>query len=124
MSMDMSKYIGSVFLKPGDVKAGPIRVTIKDVVEGEYDKPVLVFDDGTRLSLNRTNTRVLVRAYGNNSENWIGKEIELYLGRLEYDDKLNEAVLVKPISPSIGKKASPQPGEGSGGMDDEIPFSM
>src|SRR5262245_27770654 len=63
--MDVSKYLGSTFLKVADVKvSGPIRVVIASIVEGKFDKPDLVFDDGTRLTLNVTNTRILARAYG------------------------------------------------------------
>jgi hypothetical protein len=120
--MDMRKYTGTVYLKAGDVKAGAIRVTIVDVLEGKYDKPDLLFHDGTKLSLNATNARTLVRAYGGSSEDLIDKEIELYLGSLRYDDKDNEAILVKPISPVIEKNTPPKPRKSGGDMNDSIPF--
>ena len=114
--MDMSKYVGNMFLKVDDVKAkGSIRVTITDVSEGRYGKPDLTFNDGTRLSVNATNGGLLARAYGMNSDDWIGKRIELVLGTIDYQGKPQEAVLVKPISPPID--APPKPD-----LDDEIPF--
>src|SRR6516162_5478504 len=80
--MDVSKYLGSTFLKVADVKVnGPIRVVIASIVEGKFDKPDLVFDDGTRLSLNVTNTRTLARAYGKDTAVWVDKEIELNVAR-------------------------------------------
>jgi hypothetical protein len=98
-TMDITKYLGSAFLRVGDVKVnGPIRMVIESVTEGRFDKPDLTFDDGTRLSLNVTNTRTLARAYGTDGAGWIGKEIELYLGETEYEGKLQESILVKPIS--------------------------
>lgn len=125
--MDITKYLGSAFLRVGDVKVnGPIRMVIESVTEGKFDKPDLTFDDGTRLSLNVTNTRTLARAYGTDGAGWIGKEIELYLGETEYEGKLQESILVKPISPSIEKRPPPKPkGESDkrGDLDDEIPFS-
>lgn len=118
--MDMSKYVGNVFLKVDDIKAsGPIRVKITDVSEGRFGKPDLTFDDGTRLSCNTTNGRVLARAYGMESDDWIDKQVELVVGEIEYDGKMNEAVLVKPISPSIENKAPPKKPD----FDDEIPFA-
>jgi len=125
-TMDITKYLGSAFLRVGDVKVnGPIRMVIESVTEGKFDKPDLTFDDGTRLSLNVTNTRTLARAYGTDGASWIGKEIELYLGETEYEGKLQESILVKPISPPIEKRPPKPKGESDkrGDLDDEIPFS-
>jgi hypothetical protein len=126
--MDMRKYSGAAFLKLGDVRAnGPLRVVIAGVTEGKYGKPDLEFDDGTKLSVNATNNRVLVNAYGGESGPWKGKEIELILGQVEYDGKPQDSILVKPISPPIKKKQPPSPKPKSengkrGDMDDAIPF--
>ena len=124
--MDVSKYLGSTFLKVADVKVnGPIRVVIASIVEGKFDKPDLVFDDGTRLSLNVTNTRTLARAYGKDTAFWIDKEIELNVGETEYQGKPQESILITPISPPVDKKASVAARRIQGpanDMDDEIPF--
>jgi len=122
--MDMRRYSGTAFIKPGDVKAGPIRVVIVDVTEGKYGRPDLEFDDGTKLSVNTTNNRTLVIAYGAESDDWINKEIELSLGEVEYNGEMQETVIVKPISPPVEKKPPPpKPKNSSGGdMDDEVPF--
>lgn len=115
--MDMSKYIGGLFLKIEDIKAnGPVRVTITDVSQGRCDKPDLTFDDGSKLSCNATNGRVLARAYGFNSDDWIDKEIELVVGEISYQGQPREVVLVRPISPSI---EIPKRGDD---LDDSIPF--
>jgi hypothetical protein len=116
--MDMSKYMGNVFLKVDDVKAsGPIQVRITDISEGRFGKPDLTFHDRTQLSLNTTNNRVLARAYGMDSNDRIDKQVELVIGEIKYDGKMNEAILVKPISPPIENKAPPK-----SEFDDEIPF--
>jgi len=116
--MHMSKYLGSVFLKVGGIRAsGPIRVRITDVSEGQFGKPDLTFHDRTQLSLNTTNNRVLARAYGMDSNDRIDKQVELVIGEIKYDGKMNEAILVKPISPPIENKAPPK-----SEFDDEIPF--
>jgi hypothetical protein len=114
--MDLSKYIGNVFLKVDDIKAsGPIQVAITDVTEGRFGKPDLTFDDGTRFSCNSTNVRVLVRAYGKESNNLIDKQIELSLGEVEFEGKPQEAILVKPVSQAIN---APPKAE----FDDGVPF--
>jgi hypothetical protein len=114
ITMDMRKYSGTAFLKPGDVKAGPLRVVIVAVTEGKFGRPDLEFSDGTKLSLNATNTRTLVTSYGGESSDWVNKEVELSPGEVEYDGQMQETVVVKPISPPRRK-----PG---GEIKDEIPF--
>ena len=117
--MDMRKFMGSAFLKVEDLEAGPRRVTIAKVGEGKFDKPVLTFDDNSRLSLNVTNSRVLARAYGVDSRDWIGMEIELHLGSIDYQGQDTSAILVRPITaPDAARTAPKLPPE----MDDEIPF--
>jgi hypothetical protein len=121
--MDVQKFLGAAFLKVGDVKTnGPITVTIVDVSEGEYEKLDASFDDGTRLSLNVTNSRVLARAYGINSDDWVGKQIELVVSEIQFKGKPKEAILVKPISPPVEKKPPPSKKMGDGELNDEIPF--
>jgi hypothetical protein len=124
--MDVSKYLGNAFLKVAEVKVnGPIRVVIESIVEGKFDKPDLVFNDGTRLSLNVTNTRILARAYGKDTAFWIDKEIELNVGETKYQGNPQESILITPISPSVDKKASVAASRIQGpanDMDDEIPF--
>jgi hypothetical protein len=111
MTMDMRKYSGTPFLKPGDVKAGSLRVVIVDVTEGKFGRPDLEFDDGAKLSINATNNRTLVASYGGESGEWINKEIELSLGEVEYDGQMQETVVVKPISPPIERKPRRKPGD-------------
>jgi hypothetical protein len=120
--MDISKYYGSVFLKIEDIKAGgPRRVTIIDVQEGRYDKPDLHFDDDTCMGCNATNCRTLAKAYGTESDDWIGKEVKLTVGEVKYQGKLQEAILVTPISPP-GNKRPPKPEPKADFGDDSIPF--
>jgi hypothetical protein len=101
--MDMREYIGATFIKVADVRNGPLRMQIVAIREGKYDKPDMVFESGEILSLNATNTRILVRAYGRDSADWIGKEIELAPGQIEFQGQLRDSVVVKPISPPTDK---------------------
>ena len=122
--MRMSEYMGSPFLRVDDLKqSGPIKATIADVRLGKFDKPDAYLSDGSVLSLNATNCRTLGRAYGDESDDWLGREIELSVGEVDYQGKPTEAILVKPISPPIVRKTAPKPTAGNGGdMDDAIPF--
>src|SRR5262249_5456777 len=74
----------------------------------KYDKVNAALDNGMTLSLNTTNTQTLGLAYGTNSDKWVEKEIELYVGEVEFQNKPQEAVLVRAISPPVPHKAQPK----------------
>jgi hypothetical protein len=129
--MDMRKYSGATFIKVADVSEGPLQLQIAVVKVGKYDKPDIVFESGEILSLNATNNRTLIRAYGPNSDDWISKKIELALGQIEYQGEPQDAVIVKPIdAPIDASQKTPVPQETRSkatpkkhnDMDDETPF--
>ena len=108
--MDMRKFTGSAFLKVDNLKDGPRVEMIVAVTEGSYGRPVLKFEGGTCLSLNTTNVKTLVRAYGDNSADWIGTEVELYVGQTKYQGEYQDSILVRPISPEKSQaERSPAP---------------
>jgi hypothetical protein len=120
--MDMRKYATDHFVKTDDVRDNPIEDQIAVVKDGKYDKPNIVLESGDVLSLNATNRKMLVRAYGNESDLWIGKTIRLFLGMIEYQGADHEAVLVEPISPPIKKKKTKDDGsKPAPDFDDPIP---
>ena len=120
--MDMTKYSGETFLKFDDVANGPRRETIVDVGIGGFDKPVLEFESGEKLSLNATNTRVLVKFYGKDSRDWVGVTIELFPGQTEFKGAKQNSVLVRPISPGKPFKERHTPEPEKPPMNDDIPF--
>ena len=97
--MDMREFSGDHFIKLDDVRDGPLHEVIAAVKLGKYDKPDLVFESGDLLSLNATNNKALIRAYGRNSDDWIGKEIDLLQGEIPFNNEMKETVIVQPASP-------------------------
>src|SRR5215467_12239100 len=98
MIMNMSEYAGSAFIKLDDVRGSPQRETIKDTKLGDYGRPNLVFESGNVLSLNKTNVRVLIKAYGEDSRDWNGCEVELSAGSTSYQGEERDSVRVKPVA--------------------------
>ena len=88
---------------------------MQDLLSDWYDS----VKKAPRWSVNATNNSVLVRAYGPNSDDWIGKELELFHGEIEYQGKMQEAVLVRPISPPLKRSAKTKP---KVEYDDQIEF--
>jgi hypothetical protein len=102
-TMDMRDY-ASKYIKPDQVRDGSIQTRIINVFESEqYGRPVLELETGSQFTLNDGNTNTLMKAWGFNSDDWIGQELELFLGT--YKDwradppEEKETVKVRAISP-------------------------
>lgn len=128
--MDISDQISSSgFIKVPDLADGPRRAVIADVRPGRFKGPDMELQDGNILSLNATNMRMLANAWGTETDRWIGKEIELYVGKTQFQGETRDSVLVKTISPPVPLAERPQPKPKPAAkpaatvdMDDSIPF--
>jgi hypothetical protein len=124
--MDVSDLITSGFIKVDNLAGGPMRAVIADVVPGRFGRPDMELQGGGTLGLNGTNLRTMSNAWGPLTEEWVGKEIELYVGKTTYEGKDRDSVLVRTISPhtawknKFGAPAGSQPRHKE--LDDEIPF--
>ena len=115
--MDMRKYSRrSAYIKVDDVRDRPRDETIVFVKEGKFGKPDLTFESGKVFSINTSNTETLIAAYGADSDLWINKQIQLYLGSIHYQGEDHEAVLIKPITPPVKQKKEAE------AADDDAPF--
>jgi hypothetical protein len=137
--VDARKY-ASKYVKPDNVRDGPIQTRIINVFEDErYGRLMLELETGSQFALNDGNTNTLIKAWGHNTDDWIGQEIALELGTYKdwRDDPPTEKETVKvraispaktaagnsgvsaskPLPPSI-KSAAPRADD----MDDSIPF--
>jgi hypothetical protein len=124
--MDMKSYAGKSFIKVDDVRPHSIKGKITFAKEGQFNKPDLYLHTGDILSLNTTNVKALIRAFGSESKDWTGKWVELYLGTVRYQGADNESVLVRPlVEDEPAAKPQPKQATGDGKPSDdssEIPF--
>jgi hypothetical protein len=115
--MDMGRFASQGFIKPDMLTEGPETSTISVIEEGKFGKAVLIFTDGRRLSLNKTNTTTLIKEFGTaDSTAWVNRQVELYVGPLAYNGTTSDAVLVrvpkvpsKPALPSGELPSDPIP---------------
>jgi hypothetical protein len=136
-NMDARKY-ASAFVKPDNVRDGPIQTRIINVFEQErFNRLALELETGSQFGLNDGNTNTLIKAWGHETDKWIGLEIELYLGSYkdwnEDPPTEKETVRVKALSPRPGVQNGGTPDNKpplppsltaatSKDLDDEIPF--
>ena len=128
-TMDMKKYATSIIL-PEDLHDGPLQEVIINVyVSDKHDVPVLVFKSGNELFAWPNIARVMARAYGYNSNDWVGHTIEMSLGN--YVDKktgeTKENIVIKAISSRDGNSNSGEvqradPAKLAKALDDDLPF--
>jgi hypothetical protein len=125
--MDMKQYGASAFIGVENLRDGLRQETITAVALGKFDRPTVTFESGDQFSLNKTNTRTLINAYGPNSQDWIGKTIELFIGTATYNKEERESVAVRPISPPkrlTTQTPAPPKQAPVKDLDDEIPFEV
>ena len=141
--MDARKY-ASKNIRPDNVRDGPIQARIVNAFEGErYGRLCLELETGSEFTLNDGNTNILIKAWGHDTDAWIGQEVEFYLAT--YKDwrssgdqpEEKETVRVRAISPAkeganggvpTGKPALPPSRTAASAavnrdMDDDIPFA-
>jgi hypothetical protein len=105
--MNMTDFINSNYIKGEDIAQNVlIEATIASVKMKEFEdgeKSVVALEDGRQLVLNQTRLKVLIGAFGPNSENWIGKPVILSRGQERYGGKPVPSVRIEPIlAPRIG----------------------
>ena len=139
--MDTRKYlIAGSYLKAADVVDGTIKQIINVQENDRYGKLDLWFLDGSRLGLsNQKNLGELHRAYGTDSDSWLGKNVRLtvkpYVDNNGNPGKTIELTAVDPeipldqrpklttLSPPQEKPApKPKNGGKHDDMDDKIPW--
>lgn len=100
-------------LKAEDLRGNEVKVIISGSEMKQFDngkKIILSFKDKEKtLVLNKTNARKIGDKFGNNTDDWNGKEIILYPDKTEFQGKLVDCIRVRPSLPVAD-------------FDDDIPF--
>ena len=113
---NLTQYAGARYIRVENLAGGPRRKIIANVELGQWDRPVLIFGDGSRLSLCATNVDRLIEGFGSTeSEDLIDKEIELYTGPVKVQGGEKVIVLLRTSRPPPSKSVKED-------LDDEIPF--
>ena len=124
----VSEMIKSKFLRKEDMDDGDMAVTIRecsleDMPGDDHEQRwVLTFRELSKgLVLNVTTIRVLEKAFGEHSDEWIGKKCSLYVDpNVSFKGKVVGGLRLRPIKP----KSTPPPQAGpvaAPEFDDKIP---
>lgn len=130
--MKMSQAFPSKYLKAADLNDQAHLLTMREVamekISETDQKPVLYFQGADKgIVLNRTNADTIALAYGDDSDGWIGKPIEVFPSTVMFNNAVVPCIRVrKPMTqaqaPLGGAAPNTESGDPGAGLDDEIPF--
>jgi hypothetical protein len=125
----MNNAFESRYLKAVDIDEDGLLLTIKTVRQEQIlaeMKWIVYFNEiGRGLVLNKANNNSIMALFGPDSDDWKGRQIELYRTEVEMRGELVGAIRVRRPAGGSGKpsrdmrRAMPQ---NHNDMDDEIPF--
>lgn len=107
-----SNYIKASDLRDKNVLVAIERIEMEDI--GDDHKPVIYFLGHSKgLCLNKTNANNIATAYGDDTDDWLGKEIILYPTMVDFQGRSVAAIRVRApnardkANGSNGKRATP-----------------
>lgn len=120
-----SKYLKAADLNDREVKLVILTVELEAI--GDDDKkPVVYFTKAKKgLVCNKTNAKVIAGAYGNDTDEWPGKEIVLFPMMVQFQSDMVESIRVKIPKAAPAPKSAPQTHDELDPpphADEEVPF--
>lgn len=106
--MKLSEMFPSNLLKAQDVldAGGEMPLVIRKIEIKEFDadgggkerKPIIFFDGEKQMVCNKTNGNAIAELYGEETDNWIGKEIVLVVRDVDFQGKSTPAIRIKNLN--------------------------
>ena len=109
--MLISEAFPSKYLSAPDLRGQAVTATIAHLMSEKMDdgvaKPVMSFVGAKKtLILNITNAKTIAKLYGDNTEGWIGKQIEIFPALTEFKGETVDCIRVRgPVLPAVAAQA-------------------
>ena len=118
--VSISESFPSKYVKAADLKGQNVIVVIGHVTferigtNDKDDKPVLYFQGKSKgMVLNKTNATNIAHLYGDDTDDWAGREIVLFPAMVDFQGKTVEAIRVRGVRAADKSKGGlapkPQP---------------
>ncbi len=114
----LNEMFPSRWLKASDFEDGDQVMTISDLKTEKIgqgrdadDKWVLFFEEDEKgLVLNKTNTNTIAKLHGDDTDEWIGKQVTLFATEVQFQSEMVEAIRIRSKPPRQAKaKTAPAP---------------
>lgn len=106
--MKLTEMFPSNLLKAADVTdaGGEMLLTIAKIEMKDFDsdngskerKPIIFFTNDKQMVCNKTNGTALGEMFGNDSDDWVGKNITLIVQSVDFAGKSTPAIRIKNLS--------------------------
>jgi hypothetical protein len=97
--MKVSQVFSGEYLAAPDLNGGEHTVVIEKVDVKEFDdgnKFLITFQNRKKgLVANKTNSKRIAMLYGDETDDWVGKEIVLYTDMVDFQGKTVEAIRIR-----------------------------
>ena len=98
--MKIMNAFPSKYLRAADLEDQDKLVTMKSVqieeISGSEHKPVLYFvEEAKGMVLNKTNSKVIAKTYGDDTEGWPGKKVVMYPAMVDLRGDMVEAIRLR-----------------------------
>lgn len=110
--MRISDAFPTKYLKAGDLQGRRHTLTVSRVVQEEgIDKPIIYFQGAQKgMAVNKTNAMMISQFLGDETDGWIGRQIELYTAQVLFEGKFVPAIRVsQPMQPMPAHENGPLP---------------
>lgn len=110
--MELSSVFGGDTLKAADLPNGvEPTVTIASVEQKKFDNgnKLLIKFVGKKKALvcNKTNAKRIAMNHGSNTDQWVGKQITLYVDIVDFQGEPTEAIRVRPSRQTPAQQVRP-----------------
>ena len=112
--MRVSDAFPSKYLRAADLQGQAVKVLIDNVhyedIGDDHDKPVMMFQGKKKgLVLNKTNALTVEVQFGDEMDDWVGKEIEIYPTTTSFQGKIVDCLRIRiPVPPAAeGEEEAP-----------------
>ena len=109
---NINDTFAGVYLKASDLRGGEPVVVIESVAEvelgGKKKLEISFVGKEKHLIANLTNSHRIAEMFGFETDDWVGKKIQLYTEKVEYRGKYTEAIRVRVAKPPVVRKPAAQ----------------
>ena len=112
--MKLDEAFPSNYLRSVDLQGRAVKVTISDYKMeklGNETKLILYFRGKEKgMVTNRTNANEIADTFGDDLDSWVGKQIELYVARVDFQGKKVDGLRVRiPAQAAVQQTSSQRP---------------
>ena len=125
--MNINEAFPAAFINAASLNGQKHTVKIesfsREEMPGGEEKPVVHFKDkGPGLILNRTNATTLSAMFGDETDSWIGKSIELRTEKVNFKGEMRDGIRVAPATETETKAAPAKTADTAFVEEDDVPF--